>query len=317
MDELIEKAAKQEQETDDLSSIKSQSQASLNGVIDLDAECSVISSGGQEAKRTKSIPYIPLNVSYTSDEGSTVEPGKHRPSEVYTKEIEAEHMEGDPDKENAVYSKVTAEQIKQVRKTCQVDIGPVRSYVEEIILSHLENGVSLSYETYMSELRKWHDSLSFSNPLLTTTAPSNESDKLTIAVPPGIKNLGATCYLNTQFQCLARMTAFLNGIFSWTPSVENHQMNSVLSTMQLLFARMAHGPEATLTTQEFSSALGLETDEMQDPNEFARLLFERMHESFQQCAWPRRERRLVTAFTKAVSWRDNIRDSVLDVSECD
>lgn len=61
-------------------------------------------------------------------------------------------------------------------------------------------------------------------------------------------------------------------------------MNSVLSTMQLLFARMAYGSEATLTTQEFSDALGLENDEMQDPNEFARLLFERMHESFQQCS---------------------------------
>ena len=154
--------------------------------------------------------------------------------------------------------------------------------MEGTILSHLENG-RLSYESYMDELRKWHDSLSFSNPLLTT-APASGNDKLVIAIPPGIKNLGATCYLNTQFQCLARMTAFLNGLFSWTPSAENHQMDSVLSSMQLLFARMAHGSEATLTTQEFSDALGLENDEMQDPNEFARLLFERMHESFQQCS---------------------------------
>jgi ubiquitin carboxyl-terminal hydrolase 48 len=57
-------------------------------------------------------------------------------------------------------------------------------------------------------------------------------------------------------------------------------MNSVLSTLQLLLARLVHGGEATVNTQDFSKALGLENDEMQDPNEFARLLFERMHESF-------------------------------------
>jgi len=295
MDELLEKAAKQVQEDDDTTSVETKSQASQNEVIEIDDGISTLASEERELKRTKPSPESDQGepkrgvksspeFSYSSDDASSiVESGKHRPSGVYQKEITAEHMELDPEKENTVYSTATADEMKQMRKTCEVDVAPVRSYVEGTILSHLDNGVTLSYENYMKELRKWHDSLSFSNPLLTT-APANGSNKLTIAIPPGIKNLGATCYLNTQFQCLARMTAFLNGLFSWTPSVENHQMNSVLSSMQLLFARMAHGSEATLTTQEFSEALGLETDEMQDPNEFARLLFERMHESFQQCS---------------------------------
>lgn len=282
MDELLERVAKQLQQQEEVDSIESQSQASSQQkeVIDIDGIDSV-----EERKTKRQKPSPPLEFSYSSDHSLNiiVESGKHKASGVYQKEIKAEQMELDPEHEHAIYSPVTAEQMKQVRKTAEIDMAPVKVFVKETILSHLNGDATLTYKKYMDALRKWHDSLSFSNPLLTTE-PANGSDKITISIPPGIKNLGATCYLNTQFQCLARIPAFLNGIFSWTPSDENHQMNSVLSTMQLLFTRMAHGSEATLTTQEFSTALGLENDEMQDPNEFGRLLMERMHESFQQCA---------------------------------
>jgi ubiquitin C-terminal hydrolase len=280
MDEFLEKVAKRVQQDKDTTSMDSQSQT--NEVTDLESVVSLASSIEiPKAKRAKPIP--PIEFNYSSDEPSIVEPAKHRPSGVYQTEIPTEHMELDPEKENTVYSVITTEEMKQVRKTREINAEHVQAYVERTILSHLGNKPTLSYENYMVEPRKWHDSLSFSNPLLTTT-PVNTTDNLTIAIPLGIKNLGATCYLNTHFQCLARMTAFLNGLFSWTPSGENHQMNSVLSTMQLLFARMVHGSEAVVMTQEFSDAHELENDEMQDPNEFARLLFERMHESFQRCS---------------------------------
>ena len=45
---------------------------------------------------------------------------------------------------------------------------------------------------------------------------------------------------------------------------------------------MTFGPKQIVCTDEFSIVLGLENDEMQDPNEFTRLLFDRMHESFQK-----------------------------------
>ena len=279
MDELLEKVAQKVQEDEDTSTIESQSQAdSSQEVIALDGVASV-SLELPKPKRAKPSPSIEYS---SSDDDSIVEPGKHRASGVFTVELATEHLELDPEKENAIYSVGTAEEMKQVRKTSDIDSKPVQVYVEGTILSHLGENSTLSFYQYMKELRDWHDSLSFSNPLLAAT--SAVSDKLTIAMPPGIKNLGATCYLNTQFQCLARMTAFVNGLLSWTPTGDNHGMNSVLSTMQLLFARMVHGSEALVTTQEFSDALGLENDEMQDPNEFARLLFERMHETFQQCS---------------------------------
>ena len=66
-------------------------------------------------------------------------------------------------------------------------------------------------------------------------------------------------------------------------SVEvNKNMLRAISEMQLLLANMTHGSENILCTGDFASSLGLVNDEMQDPNEFARLLFDRMHELFQK-----------------------------------
>jgi hypothetical protein len=45
------------------------------------------------------------------------------------------------------------------------------------------------------------------------------------------------------------------------------RMNDVLSSMQSIMARMRYGHESSICTNEFALALGLENDEMQDPNE--------------------------------------------------
>jgi ubiquitin carboxyl-terminal hydrolase 48 len=121
----------------------------------------------------------------------------------------------------------------------------------------------------------------FSNPLKRNMHVAR-TRQMRFAVPPGMENLGATCYLNTQLQCLARNTAFLDGIFDWKPSNSESRMDSVLSKLQHVLAGLAYGAASTSTTEEFAHALGLQNDEMQDPNEFARLLFQRMHEAFQQ-----------------------------------
>lgn len=60
-------------------------------------------------------------------------------------------------------------------------------------------------------------------------------------------------------------------------------MNSVMTKLQLLLAEMFWGGDSKLTTKDFSNALGLQHYEQQDPNEFARLLFDRMEESFREC----------------------------------
>jgi ubiquitin C-terminal hydrolase len=233
------------------------------------------------------------------------------------------------------YSKETQEQLNELRKSLSIQVSPVRSYVYRTLgVNHIpsrsDDGPSVTLDEFMTKLRTWHQSILFVNPMedasrnIASSSSNHDSDRWTIPLPPGIQNLGATCYLNTQLQCLAQNTAFLQGIFSW----RNHQatnddnsdtntskddtmsntnnssksnknvMSSVMSELQLLLAKMVLGGAGTVSTIDFSNALGLEHDEQQDPNEFARLLFERMDESFQECA-------AASASTKTVETNNN------------
>lgn len=151
------------------------------------------------------------------------------------------------------------------------------------IVQYLRSVLKLSdAEVYarLVELDMYYSQLIFSGNICEV---SDESE-FKICRPVGISNLGATCYLNSQLQCLAANVAFMNGVLKWKDdgTSQNAQMNLVISRLQDLLAHMVHGANTIVSTGEFSSALGLENDEMQDPNEFARLLFDRMHESFQQ-----------------------------------
>ena len=60
------------------------------------------------------------------------------------------------------------------------------------------------------------------------------------------------------------------------------RMARVIEWFQKLLANMHCVPYWTFDTTEFLNALGLDHYEQQDPNEFSRLLLERMHDSFQQ-----------------------------------
>ena len=110
-----------------------------------------------------------------------------------------------------------------------------------------------------------------------------------LALPPGIENLGCTCYLNTQLQCLAQCLAFCQGIFSWRPPASNaspagatatqDRMQNVLLFFQRLLAELRLGGSRAINTLDFSNALGLDHHEQQDPNEFSRLFLERMDET--------------------------------------
>ena len=187
----------------------------------------------------------------------------------------------DHTKPGSLYSEHTRKELLSLRKTEVVSSETVMAYAQHVVLRNTDDE-DISPEGYMGRIVEWHDSIVFPNPLVSEL-PQN-SLTLTIALPSGLNNLGATCYLNTQLQCLARNPVFLEGILSWRRSSDGSEnvMDSVLSNLQVLLARLTSGSQATVTAEEFTSTLGLEANVMQDPNEFARLLFERMHESFQQ-----------------------------------
>ena len=180
------------------------------------------------------------------------------------------------------YAPLTTKRLNGLRRCLETDESKIRSYVFHTLrIGHLTNGNAMTLDEYMNNLRRWHESLIFANPCDKEKQVPN--GQIRVSVPPGIHNLGATCYLNTQLQCLAQNQAFLNGIFSWRMVNSTHNMNSVMSKLQQLLGQMVLGGDCKLSTLDFSNALGLVHDEQQDPNEFARLLFERMDESFQQC----------------------------------
>jgi ubiquitin C-terminal hydrolase len=214
------------------------------------------------------------------EKNKLIELPEGNPADIYTAEDQTQQY-----LTHIQYTPSTTDELKRLRRTLDMDTSKIRSYVYRTlrIQHHSATGEAdgLTLDSFMEALRQWHNSLLFVNPV--DEERRLPSDRMTLSLPPGIQNLGATCYLNTQLQCLAQNTAFLNGIFSWRMVNTSHNMNSVMTKLQSLLAQMVLGGDCKLTTLDFSNALGLEHDEQQDPNEFARLLFERMDESFQQC----------------------------------
>jgi ubiquitin C-terminal hydrolase len=186
-----------------------------------------------------------------------------------------------------MYSPRTSEGLNEVRKYDTVDSDEIRSYLLKILR---DCTTVMAIDEGLDRLRQLHQSLIFLNPALSfedaivATDKKGEERNIRLSTPPGIENLGATCYLNTQLQCLAQNRVFVDGIISWRPSTDvgdSDRMSSVLTLFQDLLLRMNAGPLSIINTLEFSNALGLDHFEQQDPNEFSRLLFDRIHDSFQ------------------------------------
>ena len=155
-------------------------------------------------------------------------------------------------------SKKTDGQNNDIRRSILVDSDKIRTHVSSFIC-HGDEKV----EQYSEKID------SCQNELILSSAqdPAASDEKTRISVPPGLRNLGATCYLNSQLQCLAQNLGFVHGLFTWRQVGAGNRMSQVLSHMQSILARMKYGPQSVICTNEFATALSLENDEMQDPNE--------------------------------------------------
>ncbi len=198
----------------------------------------------------------------------------------------------------------------RIRGSYLADAGTIRAHALRFLANE-----DFTVAECMEQIKSFNCSLlylSHEEPLRTECEEATITT-LRLSTPPGLRNLGATCYLNSQLQCLAQNLGFLRGLFSWIPSGldADNRMSKIISSMQSLLLRMRYGPDSVISTNDFAASLNLENGEMQDPNEvrihfrialssrhrrplkqyivlaifkFARLLFDRMAESFRRSA---------------------------------
>ena len=74
------------------------------------------------------------------------------------------------------------------------------------------------------------------------------------ARPPGIANLGATCYLNSLLQCLFQNVPFRDGLYQYSseqhPSTEDKKLFGILSELQVLFSQLETSVKGCLELKE-------------------------------------------------------------------
>ncbi len=173
---------------------------------------------------------------------------------------------------------------KGTRRLASIPASMVESYLESlgIELEEPMRRLGAMADTTFPELDSSGKASSSTRGSQGGSSQNQSIPLLRLPVPPGFSNLGATCYLNSILQCLFMNVPFRHGLYRFIrpSSSRSSKLYDVLEALQAIFARMELGYKATLSLKVLATALGLDTGEQQDPQEFATLFLTKVEESF-------------------------------------
>ncbi|KAJ3401817.1 hypothetical protein HDU80_005679 [Chytriomyces hyalinus] len=90
-------------------------------------------------------------------------------------------------------------------------------------------------------------------------------------LPVGLKNLAATCYLNTLLQVWFHTVPFRSAVYAYELGCADEASDNIMSNLKIAFAYMQCGSKGVFDPRQFVDSLKIDSGIQQDAQEFSKL----------------------------------------------